>query len=267
MSNNIQESCQCPQICAGHCFYANTRETLTAQGARFIVCHCGGCFDEPERGSLAEGGPWIPELCVECTESFFQRNHMDYSSGGQWVNCKVGLTVDNYLYGNDEKNAISALRALMKQSVVSSATEPLNAVDDADEADDDADEADDDDAKAEKHCCGYLFNGECFYANTPHTDTAPAARFIVCHCTENDEGVRGCFDTPDPGSPAYGGPWLTSLCESCTQAFFRRRNYTDGSELREQCSVEATSDNYFSAADENKAFAALYAMMDASFEF
>lgn len=62
-------------------------------------------------------------------------------------------------------------------------------------------------------CRSSLYNiyPECFYTTLNYTDT-DTVRVIFCNC-ESHSCVSD--EEPDPGSVAYGGPWLKTICREC----------------------------------------------------
>ena len=82
---------------------------------RFIACVCGQCTsDEPDDDPRSFGGPWLKEICGECSGEYFEDMTLsDYEE------LHVRITDDNYLDDDGKQLAHDAIDAYIQHKVVS----------------------------------------------------------------------------------------------------------------------------------------------------
>ena len=70
-----------------------------------MACVCGCCIDdEPDDSGPADGGPWIKELCTDCSVEYLQ-----YMLRYDIERLQTRITCDNYLNSTEEAVANRAL--------------------------------------------------------------------------------------------------------------------------------------------------------------
>ena len=96
-----------------HCAYLNLPVPKLVADVRVTACVCGNCVsDEPSEN----GGPWLKEICGNCSEVHLQALSRFARLVGKTLVTEV--TIDNYLNLEQETIALSAIQNWVEDALV-----------------------------------------------------------------------------------------------------------------------------------------------------